>query len=134
MVDTDWPGWAEEGPTADGTRTEQLWHEDRMAALLAEPTELHLFVSGCVANQVRFYDRFDAIVLLAARLEVMLARVSARDDNPYGKSPTESRQIRADLEQVEPLLRSGATDEVDARLPVDDVVESLIAIAGAIDT
>ena len=129
VVDTDWPGWSEEVPTENGTRTEQLWNEDRMASLLDEREERHLFVSGCTRNQARFYDRFDAIVLLAASRDVILARVDARTSNSYGKSPAERRQIVEDLEAVEPLLRRGATDEIDAALPADEVASALLAIA-----
>jgi hypothetical protein len=50
---------------SDGADVEQLWHEDRMAALLAEHSAGCLFVAGCAANQVKFYDRFDAVVLLS---------------------------------------------------------------------
>ena len=130
VVDTDWPGWAEELPTADGARMEQLWHEERISALLAEKGgKQHLFVSGCALNQVRFYDRFDAIVLLAAPVDVILRRVDGRRSNTYGKAPAERRQIEEDLGAVEPLLRRGATDEIDASLPVDEVVDALVAIA-----
>ena len=73
--------------------------------LLFEPDGEHLFVSGCVANQVRFYDRFDAIALLTAPLDVILERIAAREDNPYGKSPGERRQVVDDATFVEPLLR-----------------------------
>jgi hypothetical protein len=33
-----------------------------------------LFVAGCVANQRLLYDRFDAVVLLSAPVDVLLAR------------------------------------------------------------
>ena len=45
-----------------------------------------LFVSACVPNQSRFYDRFDHIVLLTASPELTVQRLSSRTDNPYGKS------------------------------------------------
>ena len=134
VVDTDWPGWAEELPTADGTRSEQLWNEDRMTDLLTEKGGEHLFVSGCTSNQVRFYDRFDAIVLFAAPVDVILRRVDRRRNNAYGKSRAERQQIEDDLATVEPLLRRGATDEIDASLPVDQVVDALVAIADRVSS
>jgi hypothetical protein len=60
VVETDEPGWKE---LRDG---EWVWREDRIAELLAADGERTLYVSGCVANQGRFYDRFDAVVLLSA--------------------------------------------------------------------
>ena len=129
VVDTDWPGWSREILAEDGTLVEQLWREDRMAALLSETRDAHLFVSGCTANQVAFYDRFDAIVLLATSLEVVFGRVAARTGNPYGKSVAERAQIEEHVATVEPLLRRGATHEIDASRPLVEVVETLVEIA-----
>ena len=114
---------------ADGGRTEQLWLEEPMTVLLSEAVDEHLFVSGCVANQVRFYDRFDAIALLAAPLDVILERIATREDNPYGKSPDERRQVVDDAMFVEPLLRRGASHVIDATRPIEDVVDALVGIA-----
>lgn len=99
--------------------------------LLSEPMEQHLFVSGCVANQVRFYDRFDAIVLLTAPLDVMLERIDARADNSFGKSSDDRRRVVDDVTVVEPLLRTGASHVIDATRSVEDVVGALVGIARA---
>ena len=45
-----------------------------------------LVVAGCVANQGQFYPLFGKVVLLSAPADVILARVQARTDNPYGKT------------------------------------------------
>ena len=116
-VDTDEPGWK------DG----ELWREDRVAALLAEDGGT-LFVSGCVENQGRFYDRFDVVVLLSAPADVMLARIDARTNNRFGKSEEERSRILADLAEVEPLLRAGCTHELDASRPLGEVVADLARI------
>jgi dephospho-CoA kinase len=119
-VDTDEPGW-----TIDDAG--QWWDEEQIAGLLAEkgPT---LYVSGTVSNQGRFYDRFDAVVLLSAPAEVLLDRISTRTTNAYGKSPAERELILTHLREVEPLLRATCTHEIDATQPLDDVVEQLIEI------
>jgi dephospho-CoA kinase len=122
VVETDKPGWQE---LRDG---EWVWREDRIAELLAADGDRALYVSGCVANQGRFYDRFDAVVLLSAPAEVILSRIATRTTNDFGKSPGERAQILADLESTEPLLRATCTHEIDAARPVDDVVEALVAI------
>jgi dephospho-CoA kinase len=126
VVDTDYGGWVAEEPGA-----ERLWREDRIEALLDEHDDGTLFVSGCVANQGRFYPRFDAVVLLSAPAEVILARVADRDSNDFGKTKAERERILEDLATVEPLLRPGATAELDARAPLSDVVDALERIAGA---
>jgi dephospho-CoA kinase len=125
VVDSDSPEWSEWAPGTD----EWLWREDRMAELLAEDGEPALFVSGCMSNQVKFYDRFDAIVLLSAPAEVILDRVDRRTTNDYGKTARERDLIITHLETVEPLLRATATHEVDASRPLAEVVDALAAIA-----
>ena len=74
VIDTDRDGWAEEVPLADGSGWEQLWREDRMSTLLAQDDEGPLFVSGCASNQSKYYDRFDAVVLLTATRDVLIER------------------------------------------------------------
>jgi len=123
VVDTDYGGYAEE---VDG---EQLWREERIDELLGKHDAGVLFVSGCVANQGAFYPRFDAVVLLHAPAEVILQRVAARNSNDFGKSDAERERILRDLVTVEPLLRRGATAEIDATAPLDEVVRELERIA-----
>jgi broad-specificity NMP kinase len=125
VVDTDYGGWVEEEPGA-----ERLWREDRIEALLDEHDGSTLFVSGCVANQGKFYPRFDAVVLLSAPTEVIVERVAGRDSNSFGKTAEERDIILADLATVEPQLRAGATAEIDTRTPLAEVVDSLERIAG----
>jgi dephospho-CoA kinase len=128
VVDTDFGGWSEWIPARDGAEGEWLWREDRIAELLASDDERTLYVSGCVANQGKFYDRFDAVVLLSAPVEVILDRVESRTTNEYGKRPGERDLILSHLASVEPLLRATCTHEIDASRPLDDVVDALIAI------
>ena len=82
-------------------------------------------------NQTKFYDRFDAVVLLSAPADVILERIARRTTNSYGKTRVERAMILADLATVEPLLRESCTHELDASRPLDDVVADLIAIADA---
>ena len=128
VVDTDDPGWCEEVPLPDGG-SERLWVEPRVESLLAGHAEGALFLQGCVRNQVRFYDRFDAVVLLSAPLEVLLERVRTRETNDFGKSDAERARIVSDHAAVEPLLRAGATAEIDTRRPLHEVADVLEGIA-----
>lgn len=132
VVDTDDPGWTEwVGSAQEVGGGEQLWVEDRMTELLlSSDDDRTLFVQGCVRNQGKFYDRFDAVVLLSAPAEVILDRIEHRTTNDFGKTPGERERILHDLETVEPLLRASCTHELDVSRPFDDVVADLIAIAG----
>ena len=79
-VDTDERGWSEWSDAEDG----YVWREDRMAELLASDIGPALYVSGTVSNQGRFYDRFDAVVLLSASAEVLVGRIESRTNNGSG--------------------------------------------------
>lgn len=130
VVDTEYGDWGKDVPVTDGRGWERQWREDRIDALLREHTEGALFISGTVSNQGRFYSRFDAIVLLSAPLDVILERVASRETNDYGKTDQQRDWIVHDVATVEPLLRAGATAEIDTRKPLDEVVDELESIAG----
>ena len=133
VVDTDDPGWRTyreyPEPIDELHRGEFLWVEAKMNELLASDDGRSLSVAGGVRNQQKFYDRFDAVVLLSAPPDVILDRVEGRTANNYGKASLERAEILADLAEVEPLLRKACTHELDANRPLDDVVADLIAIA-----
>lgn len=113
-VDTDDDGW---------TTPAGVWDEPRMDALLARHPDL--VVSGTVENQGCFYDRFAHVVLLSAPLEVLLRRLGERSNNPYGKTPAERAEVERYVETVEPLLRRGATVELDGRRPVAELADAV---------
>lgn len=125
-VDTDDPGWIIQVETPQDI--EPMWDVDPICKLLDGHRAGWLFVSGCVANQGAFYDRFDAVVLLSAPVEVLLARVADRE-NPFGSHPDARAKIAGDLAEFEPLLRAGADHEIDATASVSDVVAALELVA-----
>ena len=120
-VDTDYGDYHE---TIDG---EQLWREDRIAALLAENNAGPLFVQGTTRNQVVFYPVFDHIVLLSAPADVLVERLTTRTTNPYGKDPADVAETLDYLATVEPLLREAATLEIVTTVPVRRVADIVVA-------
>ena len=132
VVDTDYGAYSEEVPCSDAGGWEQLWQEDRIDKLLDGNDDEVLFISGCVSNQGKFYPRLDAVVLLTAPADVILERVASRETNEFGKRDAERDRILADLAKVEPLLRAGATAEIDTRAPLNEVVDALESIAARI--
>lgn len=116
-VDTDYDGWQLPG---------SVWDEDRMSALLNRHDDV--VVSGTVENQGRFYDRFEHVVLLSAPVEVMIERVAIRTNSPYGRSAEQQAEIRQYVVDVEPLLRRGATVELDGRHPVGELADAIEAL------
>ncbi|MDT5332506.1 MAG: hypothetical protein QOF31_3803, partial [Mycobacterium sp.] len=111
-VDTD------DGDYHESVDGEQLWREDRIAALLAEDGSGPLFIQGTTRNQVVFYPLFDHIVLLSTPAEVLIERLTTRTTNPYGKDPVQVEETLGYLETVEPLLREAAALEVVTTVPV----------------
>lgn len=116
-IDTDYGNWK----TQDG-----LWDVDRLTALLEEHPDLA--VAGTVENQGYFYDHFDHVVLLSAPEAIILERVQRRLTNPYGSTESERNEIRENLRSIEPLLRRGATLELDATRPLVDLVGEIMSL------
>lgn len=128
VVDTDTDEWSRWVTLADGSH-DWVWREDAILKLLDEHHGGTLFVAGCKTNQGEFYPRFDHVVLLSAPVEVLLARIAARNDNPYGKAPGERDLIVQHLAEVEPRLRATSTIEIDASAPIASVVAQLEDLA-----
>jgi dephospho-CoA kinase len=123
VVDTD------DGDWIDRSGPEPLWREQMITALLDANRDGALFVAGALANQGRFYPRFDAIVLLSVPRDVLLERLAARTTNDFDKADDQRQRILSDLGEIEPLLRRGATDEIDTREPLGQVADRLEAVA-----
>lgn len=122
-VDLDDPHWSMHDEDGDW-----IWREARVQELLDREDEDLLFVSGCATNQVKFYDRFDSIILLSAPRDVLIERVLSRTNNEYGKRPGELEEILYYVDTVEPRLRRVATHEVDTQAPLASVVAMILAL------
>lgn len=128
IVDTDTDEWSHWVKLPDGS-PDWIWREEAITNLLAGHEHGHLFVAGCKTNQGRFYAQFDHIVLLSAPADVLLARIMARDNNPYGKRQEERALVLRYLAEVEPRLRATATIEIDASASIAQVVQRLEELA-----
>jgi dephospho-CoA kinase len=125
-IDTDWnPEWECVGANGD----EWVWREDRIRLLLDEENADALFVSACVSNQGKFYDRFDQVILLSAPESITVQRLLNRTDNPYGKGPEEIADVLGYKATVEPLLRKVASAEIDTSIPLAEVVAKVLEIS-----
>jgi shikimate kinase len=122
-IDMDELGNSEYAPDGDW-----IWRVDPIQAFLDQDNGDARFVSGCATNQVIFYPQFDEIVLLSAPAAVLIERLATRTNNPYGKHPDELAEVLGYLETVEPLLRRGATHEIDTTAPLDQVVEAILRL------
>lgn len=108
------------------TGTEWLWREESIQQLLSAEDAEVLFISGCARNQVTFYPQLDHVILLTAPTEVMVERLATRTTNPYGKHPEELAEVLQNKREIEPLLRRGASLEVDTSATLDQVIETIL--------
>lgn len=108
----------------------QHWRTDVLVRLLDDHRERTTFVFGCAEEQASLYGRFRAIVLLSAPLDVMLDRIRSRSTAGFGQTPTQLGRVLEDLRSIEPLLRRGCTHEIVTTVPVSEVVDRILEIAG----
>jgi shikimate kinase len=125
-IDTDTDEWSEWVTVAG--ESDWAWREDRIRRLLSTEDTDVLFVSGCKTNQGRFYPLFDHVVLLSAPIPVLMERLATRTTNPYGKDPDELARVLEHVHTVEPQLRRTASLEVDTRVPVEQVVQTVLSM------
>src|ERR671915_1040654 len=98
-VDADDDGLSElvsvpaDEPTGLDPGQDWVWREDRIQHLLSADDADVLFLSGCAPNQGKFYPQFDHIVLLTAPVHIIVERLAARTNNPYGKRPEEVARV-----------------------------------------
>ena len=135
-IDADYGGLSEVIAVPDDVRTgldpghDWVWREDRIHALLSTDDADVLFLAGCAPNQGRFYPQFNHIILLSAPAHVIVQRLTTRSTNPYGSRPEDIARTLDLLQTVEPLLRRGATHEVDTSVPLDQVVTQVLRLVG----
>lgn len=133
-VDTDYDGYShlvnvpEDELTGHEPGQDWVWREERIQALLDTEDADVLFVSGTSPNQSAFYPRFDHIVLLSAPAGVMVERLTSRSNNPYGQRPEEVERALLLKDEIEPLLRRGASCEIDTSVSFDLVVAEVLRI------
>lgn len=143
-IDTDYDGWSHwinmrtglpvTPPKAGEYAWDELdwvWNEERMTALLSTEDGESLFVAGTAINQKKFYPYFDHIVLLSAPRRVILERLAARTDNPYGTTQRTRDRVLEHIEAVEPALRAKADVEIDTSRPQHEVIEALLRMLNA---
>lgn len=121
-IDTDEPGWIE------SVGGEPLWRSDRIDEALRRPRSVPLVLVGTVANQGEWADRFAAVVLLTAPVDVLMQRLRDRPSGHYGSTAADQAQVARDTAEIEPLLRTMATHVVDTSSDREDVVAELASI------
>lgn len=119
VVDTDY-GYIK--VIKNGEIEERVWDEEKITQLIDKYKGSHLFLSGCYANQGKFYKHFDYVVLLKAELKIMIDRINNRTSHHYGKSPEERAEVIDSYKNVLPLLEKSSDIIIDTSHRGIDVV------------
>jgi broad-specificity NMP kinase len=107
----EWSQWIEADPSDELTPAkgkDWIWREDRVRALLSQPMDRTLFISGCAENMNRLFPLIDTIILLSAPLATIMERLAARLPGGYGHAAEARRKVADLISTVEPLLRDSA--------------------------
>ena len=101
------------------------WDPARLDALIAAAAGT-LYVCGGAANEIELASRFTHVFLLEIDEPTMLARIDARTDNDWGQIGDTREYLRSFLPGYQARLRASGAIPVDARRPVEEVVDAIL--------
>ncbi|MEV4415515.1 hypothetical protein [Catellatospora sp. NPDC049609] len=125
--------WPSDPDRAWLARHRWVWRADVLDRLIAGAAAgageaAVLFLCGRADNAYALRDRFDAVVLLAVDGEVAAQRLDAPErGNPFGRMGDSRAAILDNLDADQRELRGWADAVVDARRPLADVAEEILA-------
>jgi shikimate kinase len=128
---SEWSHWIEADPSDALTPAEGkdwVWREGPVRALLSQPGDGTLFISGCAENMGQLFPLIDTVVLLTAPVATIMERLAARSRGGYGHIAEERRKVVDLITTIEPLLRESADYEIDTRRPVHATVDEILRI------
>jgi adenylate kinase family enzyme len=108
------------------------WDPARLDELLRAAAPATLYVCGGADNQQEVADRFTQVFLLEIDEPTMLARLDARrDDHDWGHIGDTREYLRHKLPALQDHLRASGAIPIDARQPLDQVVDAILAAVSA---
>jgi adenylate kinase family enzyme len=110
------------------------WDPARLDELIAAAGPTTLYVCGGAENELELADRFTQVFLLEMDEPTMLARLDAPSrDNEWGRIGDTREYLRRRLPVIQGRLRASGAIPVDARQPLGQVVNAILAhtLAGA---
>jgi shikimate kinase len=128
---SEWSEWIDTDPSdvlTPAQGKDWVWREDRVRALLSQPEDGTLFISGCAENMGRLFPLIDAVILLSAPVATIMERLRTRSPGSYGTVAEERRRVNDLISTIEPLLRKSADYEIDTRKPIHATVDEILRI------
>ncbi len=103
------------------------WDPGRLDELIQAAAPATLYVCGGADNELQVADRFTHVFLLEIDETTMLARIDARPDNDWGRTGDTREYLRRKLPELQDRLRACGAIPIDARQPLDHVVDAILA-------
>jgi adenylate kinase family enzyme len=108
------------------------WDPGRLDELLRAAGPGTVYLCGGADNELELAARFARVVLLEIDEPTMLARLDARREyHDWGQIGDTRAYLRRKLPVLQGRLRAAGAIPVDARQPLDQVVDAVLAAAGA---
>jgi hypothetical protein len=109
------------------SRHSWAWNPARLDELICAAAPATLYVCGGADNELELADRFTQVFLLEIDESTMLARLDARQDNEWGRAGDSREYLRRLLPGYQDRLRAFGAIPVDARQPLDQVVDAILS-------
>jgi adenylate kinase family enzyme len=103
------------------------WNPARLDELILAAAPATLYVCGGADNELELPDRFTQVFLLEIDEPTMLARLDTRQDNDWGWIGDTREYLRRKLPQLQDRLRASGAIPIDARQPLDRVVDAILS-------
>ena len=104
------------------------WNPARLDELIQVVAPATLYVCGGADNQLELADRFTQVFLLEIDEPTMLARLDARRDyHDWGRIGDTREYLRRKLPELQDRLRASGAIPIDARQPLDQVVDAILS-------
>jgi hypothetical protein len=110
------------------SRHSWAWDPARLDELIRAAAPAALYVCGGAANELELAGRFTQVFLLEIDEPTMLARLDARRDyHDWGHIGDTREYLRRKLPALQDRLRALGAIPIDARQPLDQVVDAIIS-------
>ena len=109
------------------SRHSWAWNPARLDELIRAAAPATLYVCGGAAKELELADRFTHVFLLEIDEPTMLARIDARPDNDWGRIGDTREYLRRTLPEIQACLRAFGAIPIDARQPLDQVVDAILS-------
>ena len=103
------------------------WNPARLDELIRATAPATLYVCGGADNELELAHRFTQVFLLEIDEPTMLARIDARQNNDWGRIGDTREHLRCRLPELQDRLRAFGAIPIDARQPLDQVVDAILS-------